>query len=278
MSNLFLEKENKTPLVHCITNYVTVNDVANAVLAFGGSPIMADDLKEVEDITSICNTLVINIGTLNERTVESMCKAGKKANELGHPVVLDPVGAGASEFRTQTATKLLKEVNFTVIRGNASEIKVLYDHSGTTRGVDVSTEDQIREDNLNQMLVMAKELSEKTKAMVVITGPMDIIADTQRAYIVENGHPQMGQITGTGCMLSALLGVTLGLAMEDKLKLVTETVALMGLAGELANEYVQKEGAGTSTLRTKLIDNLQLIDQNVFEKRKKITVYENQRF
>lgn len=126
----------KTPLIHCITNYVTVNDVANVLLACGGSPIMADDAEEAEEMTSICNGLVINIGTLNARTISSMVLAGKKANELGNIVVLDPVGAGATKLRTQTTLRLLEEVKFSVIRGNISEIKTVYQGSGTTKGVD----------------------------------------------------------------------------------------------------------------------------------------------
>ena len=124
------------PLIHNITNYVTVNDVANVLLACGGSPIMSDDIQDVEDITAICGGLNINIGTLNQNTIPSMFAAGRKANALGHPVVLDPVGAGASALRTQTALKLLEEVKFTVIRGNISEIKALAAGAGTTRGVD----------------------------------------------------------------------------------------------------------------------------------------------
>ena len=127
---------SKMPLIHNITNYVTVNDVANVLLACGGSPIMADESEEVEDITSICGGLNINIGTLNRHTIPAMFKAGKKANELGHPVLLDPVGVGASSLRTDTAKQLLEEIHFSVIRGNISEIKTLAAGSGSTRGVD----------------------------------------------------------------------------------------------------------------------------------------------
>ena len=130
----FANVRTKSPLIHNITNYVTVNDCANMVLACGASPIMADDAAEVEDITTICGGLNINIGTLNSRTIESMLKAGRKANALGHPVVLDPVGAGASALRTGTAYRLLDEVRFTVIRGNISEVKTLASGAGTTKG------------------------------------------------------------------------------------------------------------------------------------------------
>ena len=143
------------PLIHNITNYVTVNDCANMVLACGASPIMADDAAEVEEITTICGGLNINIGTLNSRTITSMLLAGKKANLLGHPVVLDPVGAGASQLRTDTAYRLLREVKFTVIRGNISEIKTLASGAGTTKGVDADVADKVTEENLDSAVVVA---------------------------------------------------------------------------------------------------------------------------
>ena len=144
-----------TPLIHNITNYVTVNDVANALLACGASPIMADDAEEAEDITAICGGLNINIGTLNQRTIPAMLLAGKRAAELGHPTVLDPVGAGASPLRTGTAARLMEEIPFTVIRGNISEIKTLARGAGTTRGVDADVADAVTEDNLAQAVAFA---------------------------------------------------------------------------------------------------------------------------
>ena len=143
LKNMLENVRKNCPLVHNITNYVTVNDCANIILACGASPIMADDENEVEEITTICGGLNINIGTLNKRTIASMLKAGKKANELNHPVVLDPVGAGASALRTETATNLLEEVKFSVIRGNISEIKTLALGSGTTKGVDADVADKV---------------------------------------------------------------------------------------------------------------------------------------
>ena len=138
----------KTPLVHNITNYVTVNDVANVLLAAGGSPIMSDDADDVEDITSICGGLNINIGTLNKNTIPSMFLAGKKANELGHIVLLDPVGAGASRLRTDTANRLMQEVRFDAVRGNISEIKTLCTGSGSTKGVDADAVDAVTDHKL----------------------------------------------------------------------------------------------------------------------------------
>lgn len=160
MFSFYLQQvQQQKPLVHCITNYVTVNDCANMVLACGASPIMADDEREVEDITSICNGLVINIGTLNERTIAAMVKAGKRANALGHPVILDPVGAGASALRTDTVFQLLREIKFTAIRGNISEIKTVALGTGTTKGVDADVADEVNAQTLPDVLKFARTLA-----------------------------------------------------------------------------------------------------------------------
>ena len=193
----------KSPLIHNITNYVTVNDCANILLACGGSPIMADDIGEAEEITSLCGGLNINIGTLNQRTIPAMLAAGKRAKALGHPVVLDPVGAGASALRTATALQILEEVRPTVIRGNVSEIKNLALGSGSTKGVDADVTDRVTPENLDQMVAFAKDFSARTGAILAITGAIDLVADPHRAFCIYNGHPDMSRITGTGCQLSA---------------------------------------------------------------------------
>ena len=162
----------KSPLIHNITNYVTVNDCANILLACGGSPIMADDIGEAEEITSLCGGLNINIGTLNQRTIPAMLAAGKRAKAL-HPVVLDPVGAGASALRTATALQILEEVRPTVIRGNVSEIKTLALGSGSTKGVDADVADRVTPENLDQMVAFAKDFSARTGAVLAITGAID---------------------------------------------------------------------------------------------------------
>ena len=161
MNDIILNVRQNVPLVHCITNYVTVNDVANALLACGASPIMSDDINDVEDITSICNATVINIGTLNENTIKSMLVAGKKANELNHPIILDPVGAGASNLRTKTTFELLEKIHFDVIRGNISEIKTVFSGSGTTKGVDADISDVVTENNLEDAINFAKKSLKK---------------------------------------------------------------------------------------------------------------------
>lgn len=241
------------PLIHNITNYVTVNDCANILLACGASPIMADDLEEVEEITSICGGLNINIGTLNSRSIPAMLRAGKKANELGHPVVLDPVGAGASALRTQTANELLKKVKFTVIRGNISEIKTLALGEGTTKGVDADISDSVTKETLEPAVLFAKTFAKKTSAVVAITGAIDIVTDGEIAYCIFNGHPMMSCITGTGCQLSALITAYATANRDTPLKATVAAIAAMGICGEKAYKRLSTED-GNATYRNYIID------------------------
>lgn len=240
-------------LVHNITNYVTVNDVANVILASGASPIMSDEPKDVEDITSICGGLNINIGTLNERTIEAMYLAGKKANELGHKVLLDPVGAGASALRTETAYGLLNEVRFDVVRGNVSEIKTLVAGVGTTKGVDADAADAVTEDNLDEMVAFTKAFAEKLDCVIAITGAIDLVADKDTCFVIRNGRPEMGRITGTGCQLSGMMTGFLVANPDRPLEAAAAAVCTMGLAGELGVSR-QQPGDGNSTLRNRIID------------------------
>lgn len=246
--------KEKPPLVHCITNYVTVNDCANILLACGGSPIMADDIGEVEEITTICNSLYINIGTLNERTIRSMLAAGKKANALARPVVLDPVGAGASSLRNSTTFQLLEQVGFSVIRGNISEIKAVWQGTGTTNGVDAAASDAVNGDNLEETIAFAKALSAKTGAVIAITGAIDIVADSCKAYVISNGNALMSKITGTGCMLTAVIAAYCAANPAQILDATAAAVCAMGLCGELAYGKLIKNDEGTSSYRTYIID------------------------
>ena len=243
----------KGPLVHNITNYVTVNDVANVILASGASPIMSDEPQDVEEITAICGGLNINIGTLNVRTIEGMLKAGHKANELNHMVLLDPVGAGASSLRTNTAVKLMQELKLDVIRGNISEVKTLAAGSGTTKGVDADVADAVTEENLDEAVAFAKAFAEKSGSIVAITGAIDLVSDGQKCYVIRNGRPEMGRITGTGCQLSGLMTAYLIANPEQKLEAAAAAVCVMGLAGEIGWNYMQK-GDGNSTYRNRIID------------------------
>ena len=243
----------KCPLIHNITNYVTVNDCANILLACGGSPIMADDVDEAEEITSICGGLNINIGTLNQRTIPAMHLAGKKANALGHPVVLDPVGAGASQLRTKTAQELMENIKFTVIRGNISEIKTLALGAGGTRGVDADVADKVTKENLPQAVAFAKEFAQKTGAVVAITGAIDIVADGEKAFCIYNGHPMMSSITGTGCQLSAMTAAYVTANPDTPLEAAAAAVCAMGICGEKAHERLTEQD-GNSSYRNYIID------------------------
>ena len=236
----------KTPLVHNITNYVTVNDVANVLLAAGGSPIMSDDADDVEDITSICGGLNINIGTLNKNTIPSMFLAGRKANELGHIVLLDPVGAGASRLRTDTANRLMREVRFDAVRGNISEIKTLCTGSGTTKGVDADAVDAVTEANLDDGVALVKAFARQAGCIIAVTGAIDLVSDGERCWCIRNGRPEMSRITGTGCQLSALTTAFLVANPGHKLEASAAAVCTMGLAGEIAWANMQP-GDGNST-------------------------------
>ena len=262
--NMFENLRKNCPLIHNITNYVTVNDCANIVIACGASPIMADDKDEVADITTICSGLNINIGTLNNRTISSMLIAGKRANELNHPVVLDPVGAGASKLRTETALKLLEEVKFTVIRGNISEIKTLAFGSGTTKGVDADVSDKVTEENLDDVVAFAKAFAKKTGAVIAITGAIDIVADSKKAYCIRNGHPMMSSITGTGCQLSAMTAAFVTANPDYPLEAAAAAVSAMGYAGEIAHSRLS-EMDGNSTYRNYIIDAIYNMTPEILE-------------
>ena len=254
----------KTPLVHNITNYVTVNDVANVLLAAGGSPIMSDDADDVEDITSICGGLNINIGTLNKNTIPSMFLAGKKANELGHIVLLDPVGAGASRLRTDTANRLMQEVRFDAVRGNISEIKTLCTGSGTTKGVDADAVDAVTEANLDDGVALVKAFARQTGCIIAVTGAIDLVSDGERCWCIRNGRAEMSRITGTGCQLSALTTAFLVANPGHKLEAAAAAVCMMGLAGEIGWANMQP-GDGNSTYRSRIIDAIFNMTGNTLE-------------
>lgn len=250
---------NTIPLVHNITNYVTVNDVANVLLACGGSPIMSDEPKDVEDITSICGGLNINIGTLNERSIAAMFAAGKRANALEHVLLLDPVGAGASALRTDTAVELMDTLQFTAIRGNISEIKTLALGSGTTKGVDADVADAVTQENLTEAVAFAKDFAKKAGCIVAITGAIDLVSDGNVCYVIRNGRPEMGKITGTGCQLSGMMTAFLTANPDNLTEAAAAAVCTMGLAGEIGWNRMQ-EGDGNSTYRNRIIDAIYNMD------------------
>ena len=264
LKQMFDQVREKSPLIHNITNYVTVNDCANMVLACGASPIMADDKEEVAEIQTICAGLNINIGTLNSRTIESMKIAGMRANELGHPAVLDPVGVGASTLRTSTANELLKAVKFTVIRGNISEIKTLAVGTGTTKGVDADIADRVTEENLDEAVAFVKKFAGRTGAVIAVTGAIDLVADAKKAYCIYNGHPMMSSITGTGCQLSALTAAFVTANQEHPLEATAAAVCAMGLAGEIAHKRLTPQD-GNATYRNYIIDAIYHMDGDELE-------------
>ena len=247
------------PLVHHITNYVTVNDCANMTLAIGASPIMADAMEEAADIARLSSALVLNIGTLNSRTAASMLAAGKAANEKGIPVVFDPVGAGASAFRNDAAAQILREVRVSVVRGNISEVRFLAGLSSNTKGVDASADDEA--DNAADV---AQIVARALHCVVAITGAIDTIADAARVIHIRNGHPMMADVTGTGCMCTSLVGSFCG-ASPQHFEATAAAVMCMGIAGELAFEAVGQKGTGS--YRAALADAVSRMDKNTMEER-----------
>ncbi len=240
-------------LIHNITNYVTVNDVANVLLASGASPVMADEPEDAVEITAICGGLNINIGTLNKNSIKAMFAAGQKAQELGHKMVLDPVGVGASTLRTKTALDLMKEFRFDVIKGNTSEIKVLFSGKGGAVGVDADINDKITDENLDKSIEFVKAFAKETKGIIAVTGAIDLVCDENRCFVIRNGRKEMSQITGTGCMLSALIAAFLVANPDHPLEATAAAVCMMGVAGEIGWENME-DGDGNSTYRDRLID------------------------
>lgn len=266
LKELLENVRSSCPLIHNITNYVTVNDCANILLACGASPIMADDVDEAEEITAACGGTNINIGTLNQRTIPAMRKAGQKANALGHPVVLDPVGAGASRLRTDTAHRLMEEIHFSVIRGNVSEIKTLANGRGTTKGVDADVTDTVTEEVLPEAVDFAKAFARHTGAVIAISGAIDIVADGDRAYCVYNGHPMMSSITGTGCQLSALVAAYVTANPNRRLEAAVAAVCAMGICGEIAHERLSPMD-GNASYRNYIIDAVYNLDGETLDRR-----------
>ena len=272
LGNCLENVRKSTPLVHNITNYVTVNDVANVLLACGGSPIMSDEPDDVTDITTICGGLNINIGTLNKRTIEAMFIAGARAKALTHPVLLDPVGAGASVLRTNTAIKIMEEIKPDIIRGNVSEIKTLALGSGTTKGVDADAADTVTEENLERMVAFAKDFAAKTGAVIAITGAIDLVADADKCYVIRNGRPEMSRITGTGCQLSGIATAYAVANPENMTEAVAAAVCVMGLAGEIGVTNMTK-GEGNSSLRNRIIDAICNMDADTLNRGAKYEIF-----
>ena len=255
----------RRPLIHCITNYVTANDVANLLLACGASPIMADEPEEVEEITARCAGLCLNLGTPSRRTIPSLMRAGVKAGELGRPVVLDPVGVGASALRLRTAQDLMARVPFTVLRGNVSELRALTGGQEHTRGVDAGGADAVTEAELERVVAFAKGTARRTGTVVAVTGAIDLVSDGEQCVVIRNGRPEMGLVTGTGCQLSALTAACLAASPERPLEAAAAAVCAMGVAGELAWARMSPQD-GNATYRDRIIDTVCRMDGAALEK------------
>lgn len=259
---ILIKIKKEKPLIHHITNYVTANDCANVVLALGGTPVMADDPNEVEEMVSLASALVLNMGTLNERKVESFILAGKKANDLGIPIVLDPVGVGATKFRKEVAKRILKEVKVSVIRGNMSEIKNIYGIECITRGVDST------DNTLDGGSEISLALAQRLDCVVAITGAVDIISDGLKVYCINNGHEMLCSITGTGCMSSSLIGLCCGVQAEHLYGAIMGVI-IMGIAGEKAYEALNNED-GMGSFKVNLMNAISRFSAEDIKKRGKI--------
>lgn len=252
--------KEKNALTHCITNSVTINDCANAVLAIGGSPFMAEDAEELEEVVTIADVLVINIGKLSKEQINSMNISAEVANRTKTPIVLDPVGVGVTKLRNKTTLDLIENYNMTAIRGNISEIKAIaklvgvIDENNTAKGVDVNIDDIITKENLAANGEIIKELANKLDTTILASGPIDILSDGETTIAIDNGDDMMPLITGSGCMLSSIVGSCIG--GSNPLDGTLVAILAMNIAGEKARAKVEERDEGTGSFRAYLIDYL----------------------
>ena len=290
----------KVPLTNCITNYITINDCANAILAIGGSPIMGDNPIEIEEFIEIVDSLVINMGATTKSQIEAIKIGSDYAKKSKTPIVLDPVGVGISNLRNEVILELINDSKLSAIRGNMSEIKAIAklidlkeiqssaknknenkneskDESESkdeikgenkSKGVDVSENDVITKENLKDNGKIVQELAKKIKTVIIASGAIDIISDGKSTYACENGDPMMPKITGSGCMLTSILGSFCG-ANDPFIGAVATTLA-MGIAGKEAGKFIEKENSGPGTFRVKLIDYLYKINEELISKEAKL--------
>ena len=259
LAPLLTRVRQQHPLVHHITNMVVMNDTANLTLAVGASPVMAHALEEVEEMVNLASVLLLNIGTLAPAQIEAMLRAGKRANERGIPIVLDPVGAGATGLRTQSALRLLDELRITAIRGNASEIGTLVGVAAETRGVDSVSLSEDRE-------VVVRRAARLFQCSVAMTGVWDVVSDGERVAYVGNGHPLLAAITGSGCMSTTMVAAFLA-AETDAWLATTAALAAFGLAGENA----ARQAGGPGTFRSHLLDAVAALDEATFARDQKVS-------
>jgi hydroxyethylthiazole kinase len=248
------------PLIHQITNYVVMNETANATLALGALPVMAHAREEVEEMAAIAGALVLNIGTLSPHWVEAMLIAGRVANERGIPVVLDPVGAGATTYRTETAKRILDELDVTVLRGNAGEVATLVGVDAEVRGVESIASG-------GDPAELARQAGRQLGLVASVTGPVDHVSDGETVVAIANGHPMMAAITGTGCISSALTGCFLAVNREAPLAAAVEALVAFGVAGEDAASGAK----GPGSFHVALYDELAALDPITLDARAHIS-------
>ncbi|MGE6260607.1 hydroxyethylthiazole kinase [Heyndrickxia sporothermodurans] len=253
---LFHDIKEKRPLIHHITNNVTINDCANATLAIGGSPVMATAIEEVEEMVQLADTLVINFGTIQEEFFEAMIKAGKAANHKGIPVILDPVGVGATSFRTEKAKELLQKIKVTIIRGNVSEIYALNGGKGSTNGVDAG-------DVPLSAIEIAEQAANDFQCIVGISGKEDVVSDGKSTYLLQNGDQILTSVTGTGCMSTSLIG-NFSAITNHYLFACIVGMSVMSLAGERAKQQLSIH-QGIGTFKVNLMDEIYLMNEGIFE-------------
>ena len=259
---IFRQVQEKRPLVQCITNFVTVNDCANIILAAGGSPSMAHDIREAAEAVTMAQGLVCNLGAIGD--TDAMEAAGKEANRRGIPVIFDPVAAGGTSLRREEAARLMRAVHFSVIRGNASEILFLAGEQSSGSGVDAGMFDEITEENLSAAIGLVKGLAEKTGSVIAVSGRLDLISDSRRTAVLRNGSPVMARITGSGCMLTALTGAFCGACQKDCFTAAFAASAVMGVCGELADAKRLERGTGNASFRNDLIDAVFTLTEKQF--------------
>lgn len=267
--HLIADLRQQAPIVHCFTNMVTVNQVANALLAIGAKPIMSVDAEEFSHIAQISQVFYLNIGTLKRAEVPTMLRAIEAHQVLGHPIVFDPVGVGASSLRTEVALELLASGGITAIRGNASEIHFLLGHEGVSAGVDVSPEDSSR---LESLVALAQEAAEKWQVLVALSGPVDVLHDGHQAYTIANGHEMMKYITGTGCQLTGILGAFL--ALDKTVHSARKAISAYDIAGQIGYEHLTSY-EGPASLQVRLLDALYHMTDAMVEDYESCKVWED---
>ena len=271
MKGYLAKVRTEEPLVQCITNFVTVNDCANILLASGASPTMAMDIREVEEAVEKVQALVCNMGAIEH--IDSMVLAGKRANELGIPVVLDPVGAGGTTLRREAVQKLIREVKFSAIRGNASEIKSIAGISSIGSGVDVSKDDVVSEETLDKDIQIFEILAKSIHTVIAVSGKIDVVTDGQQTILIRNGCPTMARITGSGCMVTTLIGGFCGAQKENAFQATCSAMIVMGIAGESADKKRIELKTGNATFRNDLIDAIFNMTEKEIEEKQNYEIY-----